>query len=87
MASIQLQNYLKRAGLIKEEDSNEHQKHYDDGYKHGRESASDAGFKETARARKKEMLADNPHKKGTPEHKAWHKGASEGHQDALDLDM
>jgi len=84
MSSIQRKIWEQRAGLIKEED---HQKHWDDGYKHGRESANDAGFKDTARANKKAMLADNPHKKGTPEHKAWHEGAMEGHQDALDLDM
>ena len=83
--SIQLDIWRKRAGLLTEED--DHKKHYDTGYEHGRSAANDAGFKDTARARKKSMLTDNPHKKGTPEHKAWHKGASEGHQDALDLDM
>jgi hypothetical protein len=69
------------------EEMDDHQKHFDNGYEHGRSSANDAGFKEKAKSIKKDMLADNPHKKGTPEHKAWHEGASEGHQDALDLDM
>jgi len=69
------------------EKATDYVKHFDNGYIHGREAANDAGFKDTARSRKKEIWADNPHKKGTPEHKAWHEGASEGHQDALDLDM
>ena len=69
------------------EKATDYDKHFDDGYDHGRAAANDAGFKEKARSIKKDMLADNPHKKGTPEHKAWHEGASEGHQDALDLDM
>jgi hypothetical protein len=69
------------------EEMDDHQKHFDNGYEHGRSSANDAGFKEKAKSIKKDMLADNPHKKGTPQHKAWHEGASEGHQDALDLDM
>jgi len=69
------------------EENTDYDKHFDDGYEHGRAAANDAGFKEKARSIKKDMLADNPHKKGTPEHKAWHEGASEGHQDALDLDM
>ena len=59
-------------------------KHYKAGHEHGSDSAQDAGFKVTARARKKEMLADNPHKKGTPEHSDWHRGANDGHQTALD---
>jgi galactokinase len=66
---------------------NEDDEHFDNGYEHGRSAANDAGFKEKARSIKKDMLADNPHKKGTPAHQAWHQGASEGHQDALDLDM
>jgi hypothetical protein len=76
----------KPKNSVKEE-TTDYDKHFDDGYEHGRAAANDAGFKEKARSIKKEMLADNPHKKGTPEHKAWHEGASEGHQDALDLDM
>ena len=59
-------------------------KHYKAGHEHGSDSAQDSGFKVTARARKKEMLADNPHKKGTPEHSDWHRGANDGHQTALD---
>ena len=67
--------------FVKEESDSEH---YEAGHKHGSDSAFDAGFKVTARARKKEMLADNPHKKGTPEHSDWHRGAKDGHQMALD---
>jgi hypothetical protein len=62
----------------------EESKHYKAGHEHGSDSAQDSGFKVTARARKKEMLADNPHKKGTPEHSDWHRGANDGHQMALD---
>jgi hypothetical protein len=67
--------------FVKEESDSEH---YEAGHTHGSDSALDAGFKVTARARKKEMLADNPHKKGTPEHSDWHRGAKDGHQMALD---
>ena len=59
-------------------------KHYNDGADHGSEHALDSGFKHTARAGKKRMLADNPHKKGTQEHKDWHRGALDGHSEALD---
>jgi hypothetical protein len=69
------------------EKNTEDDEHFDNGYEHGRSAANDAGFKEKAKSIKKDMLADNPHKKGTPAHQAWHQGASEGHQDALDLDM
>jgi hypothetical protein len=65
---------------MKEEES----KHYNAGHEYASDHAQDAGFKVTARARKKEMLADNPHKKGTPEHSDWHRGANDGHQMALD---
>ena len=66
---------------MKEESESEH---YKAGHEHGADSALDAGFKVTARARKKDMLANNPHKKGTPEHSDWHRGANDGHQMALD---
>jgi hypothetical protein len=66
---------------MKEESESEH---YKAGHDHASDHAQDSGFKVTARARKKEMLADNPHKKGTPEHSDWHKGANDGHQMALD---
>jgi len=59
-------------------------KHYKSGHEYASDHAQDAGFKVTARARKKEMLANNPHKKGTPEHSDWHRGANDGHQTALD---
>lgn len=62
-------------------------KHYKSGYNFGREYTSDAGFKHTARARKKQMLSQNPHKKGSNEHGDWHAGAISGHEDALHLDM
>jgi hypothetical protein len=58
--------------------------HYQTGHDYAADHAIDSGFKATARARKKEMLADNPHKKGTPEHDEWHKGALAGHQTGLD---
>jgi len=61
----------------------EESKHYKAGHEYASDHAQDAGFKVTARARKKEMLADNPHKKGTPEHSDWHRGANDGHQIAL----
>jgi hypothetical protein len=66
---------------MKDESESEH---YKAGHSHGSDSAQDSGFKVTARARKKEMLADNPHKKGTPEHSDWHRGANDGHETALD---
>jgi hypothetical protein len=58
--------------------------HYEAGHKHGADHALDSGFKVTARARKKEMLSDNPHSKGSQEHKDWHRGALDGHETALD---
>jgi len=66
---------------MKEESESEH---YKAGHDYASDHAQDSGFKVTARARKKEMLSDNPHKKGTPEHADWHKGALAGHQMALD---
>jgi hypothetical protein len=57
--------------------------HYDTGYDHAMNHALDSGNSETARSRKKEMLADNPHKKGTTEHSEWHKGAMQGHSDGI----
>jgi len=66
---------------MKEETESEH---YKAGHEYASDHAQDSGFKVTARARKKEMLADNPHKKGTTEHADWHKGALDGHQTALD---
>ena len=66
---------------MKEESESEH---YKAGHEHAVDHAMDSGFKVTARARKKEMLADNPHKPGTPEHKEWHRGALAGHQTGLD---
>lgn len=66
---------------LKEETESEH---YKAGHEYASDHAQDSGFKVTARARKKEMLADNPHKKGTPEHDDWHRGALDGHQTALD---
>ena len=66
---------------MKEETESEH---YKAGHEYASDHAQDSGFKVTARARKKEMLADNPHKKGTTEHADWHKGALDGHQIALD---
>ena len=58
--------------------------HYQTGHDYASDHALDSGFKATARARKKEMLADNPHKKGSSEHDEWHKGALAGHQTGLD---
>jgi hypothetical protein len=58
--------------------------HFDKGYQHAMDHALDSGNRETARHRKPEMLANNPHKKGTPEHNEWHKGAKQGHSDAMD---
>jgi len=58
--------------------------HYKAGHEYASDHAQDSGFKVTARARKKEMLTDNPHKKGTTEHSDWHRGALDGHQTALD---
>jgi hypothetical protein len=52
---------------------------WDKGYEHAKNHAIDSGFVHTASARKKDMLSDNPHKKGTTEHSDWHKGALEGH--------
>jgi hypothetical protein len=66
---------------LKEETESEH---YKAGHDYASDHAQDSGFKVTARARKKEMLADNPHKKGTTEHSDWHRGANDGHQMALD---
>lgn len=68
---------------MKEENESESE-HYRAGHEYGSDHAMDAGFKVTARSRKKEMLADNPHKKGTKEHSDWHRGANDGHQMALD---
>jgi hypothetical protein len=61
----------------------ESEDHWDAGYKHAMDHALDSGNSETARHRRKEMLADNPHKKGTEEHKQWHAGAKQGHSDGI----
>jgi len=58
--------------------------HWQTGHDFAADHAMDSGFKQTARARKSEMLKQNPHKKGTPEHKEWHEGALAGHQTGLD---
>ena len=84
---LKLQSHSQIEESFISEKNTEDDEHFDKGYEHGRSAANDAGFKEKAKSIKKDMLADNPHKKGTPAHQAWHQGASEGHQDALDLDM
>jgi len=61
----------------------EQEDHFENGYKHAMDHALDSGNRETARSRKTEMLSNNPHKKGTPEHKEWHKGAVQGHSDGI----
>jgi hypothetical protein len=66
---------------MKEETESEH---YKAGHQYASDHAQDSGFKVTARARKKEMLSDNPHPKGSQEHKDWHRGALDGHQMGLD---
>ena len=73
--------YSAKKNAIKEETESEH---YKAGHEYASDHAQDSGFKVTARARKKEMLADNPHKKGTKEHTDWHQGALHGHQTGLD---
>jgi hypothetical protein len=69
---------------MKEQADESESEHYKAGHAYASDHAQDSGFKVTARARKKEMLADNPHKKGTPEHADWHRGALHGHQVGLD---
>lgn len=78
--SVMYATATKQAKLKEETES----EHYKSGHEYASDHAQDSGFKVTARARKKEMLADNPHKKGTPEHSDWHRGALDGHQIALD---
>jgi hypothetical protein len=78
--SVMYATATKQAKLKEETES----KHYEAGHEYASDHAQDSGFKVTARARKKEMLADNPHKKGTTEHSDWHRGALDGHQTALD---
>ena len=58
--------------------------HWQNGYDHARNEVENAGFKDTANMRKKSILADNPHKPGTPEHKNWHEGAKSGHESGID---
>ena len=60
------------------------QDHWQAGHDYAADHALDSGNRETARSRKKEMLADNPHPKGSAEHKEWHQGAMAGHQTGLD---
>jgi hypothetical protein len=78
--SVMYATATKQAKLKEETDSEQ----YKAGHEHASDHAQDSGFKVTARARKKEMLADNPHNKGTTEHSDWHRGALDGHQTALD---
>ena len=78
--SVMYATATKQAKLKEETDS----EHYKAGHEYASDHAQDSGFKVTARARKKEMLADNPHKTGTKEHADWHQGALHGHQTALD---
>ena len=81
LASTLFGGQVQEEGVKLEEEESEH---YKAGHEHGANDALDSGFKVTARARKKDMLADNPHKKGTPEHADWHRGANDGHQMGLD---
>ena len=78
---MSMSSYSAKKNAIKEETESEH---YKAGHEYASDHAQDSGFKVTARARKKEMLADNPHKKGTKEHTDWHQGALHGHQTALE---
>jgi hypothetical protein len=78
--SVMYATATKQAKLKEETES----KDYKAGHEYASDHAQDSGFKVTARARKKEMLTDNPHKKGTTEHSDWHRGALDGHQTALD---
>ena len=66
---------------MKEEKEDHHQK----GYDHVREPISDEPYLDNARERFNELKKQNPHKKGSQEHKDWHSGASAAYEEHKDI--
>jgi hypothetical protein len=66
---------------MKEEKEDHHQK----GYDHVREPISDEPYLDNARVRFNELKKQNPHKKGSQEHKDWHSGASAAYEEHKDI--
>lgn len=58
--------------------------HWEKGFEHGEKFCDDFSFRENLKDAKKELLSQNPHKKGTPEHQQWHDGAHTAHEKAMD---
>ena len=55
--------------------SKEGNKHFEDGHTAMMHHIGDDFLKHNAKIHSKNVFKNNPHKKGTPEHKAWHHGA------------
>ena len=73
--------YATATKLAKEEVED----HWRKGYHHVREPISDEPYLDNARGRFNELKKNNPHKKGTPEHKEWHSGASAAYEEHKDM--
>jgi hypothetical protein len=58
---------------------------WDIGYKHVREPISDEPYLDNARGRFNELKKNNPHKKGTEQHKQWHAGATTAYEEHKDM--
>jgi len=63
----------------------EKEDHHQNGYDHVREPISDEPYLDNARERFNELKKQNPHKKGTQEHKDWHSGASAAYEEHKDI--
>jgi len=59
--------------------------HYNNGYNHVRDPIADEPYLDNARHRFNELKKQNPHKKGTAEHKEWHSGASAAYEEHKDM--
>ena len=73
--------YATATKLAKEEKED----HWQNGYDHVRDPIADEPYLDNARVRFNELKKNNPHKKGTPEHKEWHAGASTAYEEHKDM--
>ena len=73
--------YATATKMAKEEKED----HWHSGYNHVREPISDEPYLDNARGRFHELKKNNPHKRGTPEHKEWHSGASAAYEEHKDI--
>jgi hypothetical protein len=63
----------------------DYDKHSAEGAKHMSEPIGNESYVDNARMTKREILKQNPHKRGTMEHQAWHHGASDEADSHIDM--